>query len=160
MLDALETRSDAVEPAAPEPRLADLQNELFRLQHSVQEMRLQISRLLTEVTSQNHKPQRPTQPLLMRLVFQPVMSDLVRAVRYDELSVAEFQPRLAALAEKHGAAAVEAAMAEILVPMGAGLWRLSHEARAQAYQIIGASSEASTRKNPPKESRRSVKRKK
>ena len=79
------------------------------------------------------------EPLYMRLVFVPALTDLVRAVRYDFLTASQLPDRVQALQDKYGPERLRQAIDEILIKdaANANLWRLSDEARHYAFQIIG-----------------------
>lgn len=80
-----------------------------------------------------------SQPLSMRLIFQPHMTDLVRLFRYETLSREEVKKRVEPLMEKYGREKVGDATAEIVeeVAQPPLHYRLTEEARRLSLQILG-----------------------
>lgn len=94
--------------------------------------------------SPRHATQRkaapPSQPLYMR-IMQRHMTDVFRAIGYEELPVEDIHQRLDPLMETHGKDKVQAAASELIEPMHdrAGYYRLSAVARPFAPQLLGRS---------------------
>ena len=82
---------------------------------------------------------RPTQPLSMRLIFQPHMTDLVRVFGYATLSQGEAKRRAEPLIEKYGRDRLADAVAEIVEEVAdpPRHCRLTDVARRFAVQILG-----------------------
>jgi hypothetical protein len=88
----------------------------------------------------------PMQPLYRR-IMQKHMTDIVRAIRYDELSLDEAHARLAPLIETYGKEKIEEAAKELTEPIPGreGFYQLSAAARPFALQLVGRPPETSPR---------------
>lgn len=80
-----------------------------------------------------------SQPLSMRLIFQPLMTDLVRVFGYATLTQEEAKQGAAPLIEKYGLDRVADAAAEIVeeTTVPPRHFRLTEEARRLSVQILG-----------------------
>jgi hypothetical protein len=79
------------------------------------------------------------QPLSLRIYFQPVMTDIVRAIGYEVLACNEALLRLEPLAKRYGQPVVEEAARELLVwaEDHSDHWRLSSEASRLSRALLG-----------------------
>jgi hypothetical protein len=92
----------------------------------------------------------PKQPLYMR-IMQRHMTDIVRAIRYDEVSLDEVHARLAPLMETYGRGKVEEGAKELIepVPGEEGMYRLAAVASPYALQLIGRPPPEPGESSPP-----------
>jgi hypothetical protein len=85
-------------------------------------------------------PKKAKAPLWQRMYFRREMTEIVRLMGYDELTIEDARERLRPLLDVHGKALIEKGAAELLTidanhtPATA---RLSDEARTLAIQILG-----------------------
>lgn len=94
-----------------------------------------------EREQQQAKPRRPgqaSQPLYMR-IMQRHMTDVFRAIGYDELSYVNMNRRLEPLAKHYTQQKIDEAVRELTesVPRKIGFFRLSAAARPFALQLLG-----------------------
>jgi hypothetical protein len=75
-------------------------------------------------------------PLYMRIVEQPVLTDIVRIVGYLRWQPAALQTRLGVLRDKYSHAEIEDGVNELLQERD-GQWELSPKARAKAPMLLG-----------------------
>jgi hypothetical protein len=138
--------TDKPEPSSLEAvrsDIAQVREEIFKVQRWVSELQLHFRRVLDSTLNADRSP-KSTQPLFMRVAFQPALSDLVRAVGYEDLTIDQMREILAQLEATHGETKVQAILAEAIEPAEDGLWRLSAAVGVHAWQIIGYPKEHQT----------------
>jgi hypothetical protein len=89
------------------------------------------------VVRRSARPKKSKQPLSVRMVFVPLMTEVVRFTGYLCWRKNELKQRLLPLCEKYGPEAVEAAAQELLTCDADNQWRLNDEELHHASQILG-----------------------